>query len=86
MKIDPEDLMTISDVTEMFDVGQMTIWSWRNTLDMPVIEIPGNKRNNIRFDKPQVIKWAKMNNKEVVKDILTTKEKKAKTRPRPNAA
>lgn len=83
MKIDPEELLTINDVCHMFDVGQMTIWTWRRELNLPEIEIPGNKRSNIRFEKPAVIKWAKENDKPIVNDILTIKEKRGVVRHAP---
>jgi len=84
MKIDPEDMLTIKDVMKMFGVGQMTIWKWRNIHEMPDILIPGNNRNNVRFDKPSILKWARKNGKPVVEDVPTIKEKLAAGSPTKN--
>ena len=63
-----EDKLTITDMTQMFGVGTMTIWNWRSkdTGGLPSLEVQGDKRPVIRFDPAATIKWADANNKNIV--------------------
>lgn len=53
-----EALMTTVEMEQAFDVTKITIGVWRNTLGLPYIEIPGNKRPAIRFRPRDVEAWA----------------------------
>ncbi|KKN90009.1 hypothetical protein LCGC14_0231210 [marine sediment metagenome] len=78
MKYDPEDLLTIKDVCTLFGKGHMTIWKWRKKLDMPTIIIPGDARHSVRFEKQQLVKWAKEKGKKIVYNLKSPKERTSK--------
>jgi len=61
------NLLTMDDVCTIFGVKQMTLWNWRKReIDpMPDIVIPGNERNNIRFDFDEIEAWGRTNEKKM---------------------
>ena len=59
-------LLTITDVCRMFGKSAQTIFTWRQFQGLPYITIPGSGRDTIRFERREVKRWAKKENKEVV--------------------
>lgn len=61
------NLLTMDDVCIIFGVKQMTLWNWRKREfdPMPDIVIPGNERNNVRFDFDAIEAWGRKNEKKM---------------------
>lgn len=66
-----EDLLTTKHLSFMFDKSPMTIYNWRRHNGMPAreIKIPGESRIIVRFEHQEVKKWARANQKEILRDL-----------------
>jgi hypothetical protein len=56
-----DQYVTVGRLCAMFKRSALTIAVWRETKGLPYVEIPGDDRPAIRFDLPDVLKWAKKN-------------------------
>ena len=62
-KVDIDDLITIQDVMDIFEVkSEPTIHRWRKERDMEqhVIYIPSQGRPAVRYSYKGILKWAKV--------------------------
>lgn len=62
-RIDPivrkRKLLTINDMVRIFGKTRQTIHRWRVEKELPYIEYPDDTTSFVRFDKQEVIRWAK---------------------------
>lgn len=67
-KVNTMNLVTTKTLESAFGVSAMTIYNWRcqERNPMPVIRIPGNDKDAIRFDPESIVKWAESSNKTLV--------------------
>lgn len=52
-------LCDVNHLQKLFRRNKITIYFWRNTKGLPYVEIPGEKRPVIRFNRRKVLAWAK---------------------------
>jgi hypothetical protein len=58
-------LWTMDDVQRLFRRSELTVALWVKNHGLPVVRIPGQSRDSIRFDPTEVKAWAKTNGKTV---------------------
>jgi len=56
-----EELLTTKALERAFSVSFMTIYNWRKLRELPFVEVPGDSKNSIYFEKPKVKAWARKN-------------------------
>jgi hypothetical protein len=56
------ELVDTSYLCALFRRSDLTIALWRKRKGLPVVRIPGHRRDTIRFDKSEVMDWAITNN------------------------
>jgi len=61
-----DDMLTLSDVKEMFGMSEMTIRKWRRDHGFPTTVISGKMRHTVRFDRANVLAWANTHKKVLV--------------------
>lgn len=57
-------LLTMSDLQRIFRRSELTISGWMKN-GLPVIRIPGQARDTIRFDRDEVLSWAREQGKRL---------------------
>jgi hypothetical protein len=62
------DLWTIQDVMRLFRKSEQTISIWIVREQLPVIRIPGARRPTLRFDRDEVLEWARNKGKRIFLD------------------
>jgi hypothetical protein len=60
-----EGLMTHSDLCRLFKRSELTVMLWRQNHGLPYIRVPGENRDTIRYDREQVIAWARSKGKRL---------------------
>ena len=60
-----EDLLTIRDLVNAFDVTMMTVYNWRKKKKLPYVVIPGEEKPIIRFYPNEVEHWAEVHDKTI---------------------
>lgn len=58
-------LWTKQDLMKVFNRGHLTIQYWYQREGMPVVRIPGVKRDSVRFDRDEILAWAKKRQKQI---------------------
>jgi hypothetical protein len=58
-------LWTLQDLMVLFDRKELTIHLWIKNESLPVVRIPGDKRDSIRFDRDDVLRWARTKKKRI---------------------
>lgn len=59
-----DNLLTEEDLSRLFRRSKLTIMLWRKD-GLPYVRIKGSHRDTIRFERTEVMVWARKNNKRI---------------------
>ena len=51
--------LTVNDLTRLFGVSRQTIHKWRKDKDLPHIDFPDDGQVIVRFDRGEILTWAR---------------------------
>lgn len=60
-----EGLVDTEYLAKLFARSEQTIMLWRQHDGLPYVRIPGSGRDTIRYDKAEVLEWARKKGKRV---------------------
>lgn len=59
-------LLTVTDVMRIFNVTNMTVYTWRMERGLPTVMIRGDTRDSVRFHPADVSEWAEKEGRHMI--------------------